>query len=238
MTLNPPVASHPAAPSGCAVRIRGLSHVYGRGAQLVTALSGLDLDISAGGHVALMGPSGAGKSTLLSLIGGLDRPQSGELHVGEVDLAHLDGDALAAFRRRTVGFVFQHFGLLDLLSAKENIELALALSGTPVTERSRQARALLAGVGLADRMEHRPPALSGGERQRVAIARALANRPGVILADEPTGNLDAENADLVLNLLERVHREQGCTLIVVTHNEAVAARADRRFLVNAGRLVA
>ncbi|MDQ6709450.1 MAG: ABC transporter ATP-binding protein [Candidatus Dormibacteraeota bacterium] len=220
------------------MRIHGLRHVYGRGAQAVTALSDVELDIPAGGHVALMGPSGAGKSTLLSLVGGLDRPQQGELRVGKIDLAQLDGDALAAYRRTTVGFVFQHFGLLDLLSAKENVELSLALAGFEPADRSRRARELLDGVGLSDRMEHRPSALSGGERQRVAIARALANDPGLILADEPTGNLDAQTAELVLDLLQRVHREQRCTLIVVTHNEAVAERADRRLLVSAGRLVA
>jgi len=184
-----------------------------------------------------MGPSGAGKSTLLALLGGLDRPQGGELKVGDVDLAGLGGDALAAYRRRTVGFVFQHFGLLDLLSARENVELSLALAGVDRSHRSRRARQLLEGVGLGDRMEHRPSALSGGERQRVAIARALANDPRILLADEPTGNLDAQTALLVLALLERVHREQGCTLIVVTHNEAVAERADRRVMVKAGRVV-
>lgn len=211
--------------------------MYGCGAQAVTALAAVDLDVPAGGHLALMGPSGAGKSTLLALIGGLDRPQGGELKVGDVDLAGLGGDALAAYRRRTVGFVFQHFGLLDLLSALENVELSLALAGVDSTQRSRRARQLLEGVGLGDRMEHRPSALSGGERQRVAIARALANDPRILLADEPTGNLDAQTALLVLALLERVHREQGCTLIVVTHNEAVAERADRRVMVNAGRVV-
>ncbi len=220
------------------MRIHSLSHVYGRGAQAVTALSDVELEIPAGGHVALMGPSGAGKSTLLSLVGGLDRPQRGELLVGETDLAHLDGDALAAYRRTTVGFVFQHFGLLELLSAKENVELSLALAGVDAAHRGRRAGELLDSVGLSDRIRHRPSALSGGERQRVAIARALANNPRLILADEPTGNLDAQTAELVLDLLQRVHRDQGCTLVVVTHNEAVAERADRRFLVNAGRLAA
>lgn len=238
MSLNSPVSSDRPAHPGCAIHIRGLTHTYGRGAEAVTALSAIDLDIPAGGHVALMGPSGAGKSTLLSLVGGLDRPQHGTLVVGDLDLAVLGGDALADYRRNTVGFVFQHFGLLDLLSARENVELALALSGVDIGDRSRRAQELLDGVGLGDRMAHRPSALSGGERQRVAIARALANNPGLILADEPTGNLDAETAELVLDLLERVHRAQRCTLIVVTHNEAVAERADRRFLVNAGRLVA
>jgi len=160
------------------------------------------------------------------------------LRVGRHDLARLSGDALAAYRRTTVGFVFQHFGLLDLLSARENVELALALADVPLHERHQRAGALLEGVGLGRRADHRPSALSGGERQRVAIARALANNPGLILADEPTGNLDAQTAMLVLELLERVHREQGCTLVVVTHNQAVAERADHRYLVDAGKLVA
>jgi putative ABC transport system ATP-binding protein len=238
VSLNPHDPAPLAAQPGCAVRIRGLTHRYRGTRSPVVALSNIDLDIPAGGHVALMGPSGAGKSTLLSLVGGLDRPQTGELRVGGHDLAGLAGDALATYRRTTVGFVFQHFGLLDLLSARENVELALALAGVPLRERHQRAGALLDGVGLGPRAEHRPSALSGGERQRVAIARALANDPGLILADEPTGNLDAHTAMLVLELLERVHREQGCTLVVVTHNEMVASRADHRYLVESGRLVA
>lgn len=238
MSLNPHDPAPASAPPGCAVHIRGLTHVFSGNAAPVVALSAIDLDIPAGGHVALMGPSGAGKSTLLSLVGGLDRPQRGELRVGRHDLARLSGDALAAYRRTTVGFVFQHFGLLDLLSARENVELALALADVPLHERHQRAGALLEGVGLGRRADHRPSALSGGERQRVAIARALANNPGLILADEPTGNLDAQTAMLVLELLERVHYEQGCTLVVVTHNQAVAERADHRYLVDAGKLVA
>ena len=199
------------------------------------ALHDVELAIPAGGYVALTGPSGAGKSTLLSLIGGLERPQSGTLTVGPHNLRALRVDELASYRRTTIGFIFQHFGLLDLLSARENIELAASLSASP--NRQPQARDLLDEVGLLDRAEHRPGQLSGGERQRVAIARALVNDPSLILADEPTGNLDADSAMRVLDLLERVHTERGCTLLVVTHNEAVAQRAEQRYRMDAGRLL-
>ena len=220
---------------GSAVHLQAVSHAYRSGSAIVQALCDIDLDIPAGGYVALTGPSGAGKSTLLSLIGGLERPQSGSIHVGEHDVTQLRGDGLAAYRRRTVGFVFQHFGLLDLLTATENIELAASISGA---RRDRRARALsmLDDVGLLSRARHRPSRLSGGERQRVAIARALINDPGLILADEPTGNLDATSAGRVLELLERIHRARGCTLLVVTHNEAVAQRAEQRYRMEAGRL--
>ena len=199
------------------------------------ALHDVELDIQAGGYVALTGPSGAGKSTLLSLIGGLERPQSGTLTVGQHNLRELRVDELATYRRTTIGFIFQDFGLLDLLSARENIELAASLCAS--AKGRPQARDLLEEVGLLDRAEHRPGQLSGGERQRVAIARALVNDPSLILADEPTGNLDAGSAMRVLDLVERVHLERGCTLLVVTHNEAVAQRAEQRFRLDAGRLL-
>jgi putative ABC transport system ATP-binding protein len=222
---------------GSAVHLHAVNHWYRSGRSAVQALDGIDLEIPAGGYVALTGPSGAGKSTLLSLIGGLERPQSGMLRVGDHDLGRLAGDALAAYRRRTVGFVFQHFGLLDLLSARENIELAASLAASS-RDRRALAMALLDEVGLIDRADHRPGQLSGGERQRVAIARALVNDPSLILADEPTGNLDAESALRILDLLERIHADHGCTVVVVTHNEAVAQRAHRRCRLDGGRLVA
>ena len=221
---------------GSAIRLRSVNHWYRSGRSQVQALNDIDLDIPAGGYVALTGPSGAGKSTLLSLIGGLERPQSGTVVVGQHDLRNLRADELAAYRRTTIGFVFQHFGLLDLLSARENIELAASLSAAS-RRRRQQAGDLLADVGLLDRAHHRPGQLSGGERQRVAIARALVNDPGLILADEPTGNLDGASAMRVLDLLERVHRERGCTLLVVTHNEAVAERAGKRLRLDGGRLL-
>jgi ABC-type lipoprotein export system ATPase subunit len=183
-----------------------------------------------------MGASGAGKSTALALIGGLERPQRGRVVVGGQDLGRLSGDALAAYRRRTIGFVFQHFGLLDTLTAQENVELAMALDGVGREERRSRASGLLDAVRLGGRSDHRPSALSGGERQRVAIARALANRPRLILADEPTGNLDANAAGLVLDLLDGLRTEHGCSLLVVTHNPLVARRADESCELVDGRL--
>ncbi len=212
-------------------------HFYGRGRRTVSVLRGVDLDIPAGGHVALQGPSGAGKSTLLSLLGGLEPACGGELRVGAHDLRGMRGRELATYRRCVVGFVFQHFGLVDVLSARENVMLALSLSGVPSDTRRVRADGALAAVGLDHRATHRPAALSGGERQRVAIARAIVNNPRLILADEPTGNLDDEVARIVLDLLDAVRRATGCTLVVVTHSEAVAARADRRLRLREGVVV-
>src|SRR6202011_4136240 len=180
VTQPPSVARGHVARLGSAIRLRGVSHWYRSGRSQVEALHDVTLEIPAGGYVALTGPSGAGKSTLLSLIGGLERPQSGTLTVGQHNLRDLHADALAEYRRTTIGFVFQHFGLLDLLSARENIELAASLACAS-RNRRQQARDLLGEVGLLDRAEHRPGQLSGGERQRVAIARAFVNDPGLIL---------------------------------------------------------
>jgi putative ABC transport system ATP-binding protein len=223
---------------GAAISLHDVSHAYGAGRSSVPVLHGVDLEIEPGGYVAVSGRSGAGKSTLLSLVGGLETPTSGEVVVGGLSVGSLRGVQLAAFRRDTVGFVFQHFGLLDALTAAENVELALVLARAGGDQRRRRAAELLEAVGLADRAEHRPRALSGGERQRVAIARALANQPRLILADEPTGNLDEEAGERVLELLEALREERGCTLVVVTHNHAIAARAERRYRVQAGRVEA
>ncbi len=197
-------------------------------------LRGVTFEVEQGGYASLMGPSGSGKTTLLSLIGGLEHPQRGRVTVAGHDLSSLAGDRLAEFRRSTVGFVFQHFGLLEALTALENLELTLTFSGVPRPERRRRAKELLEQVGLADRMTHRPFELSGGERQRVAIARALSNRPQLILADEPTGNLDDDTATSVIGLLESLPSEHGCTLIVVTHNRPLAARAGLRLALVSG----
>src|SRR4051794_38346205 len=218
------------------IRARSLRHTYVTREGPLAVLDGVDLDIPAGGYAVLTGPSGAGKSTLLGLLGGLERPQSGSLVVGEHDLSALAGDGLAAYRRTTVGFVFQHFGLLDTLTAEENVELALMLAGVRSSDRRRRARALLDAVGLTARSTHRPLQLSGGERQRVAIARALANGPELVLADEPTGNLDEDAAVMVVELLESLPAQHGCTLILVTHNRALAARAPIRLRLVAGRI--
>jgi putative ABC transport system ATP-binding protein len=202
----------------------------------VPVLDGLDLDVPAGGYVALVGASGAGKTTLLALLGGLERVQSGTLTVGQHDIAALTGDALAAYRRLTVGFVFQHFGLLDALTAVENVELAAVLAGERPSKRRARARALLGAVGMTPRASHRPGALSGGERQRVAIARALVNAPRLVLADEPTGNLDEDTSVEVLRLLESLQEERGCTLLVVTHDRAIARRAEHVVTLDHGRI--
>jgi putative ABC transport system ATP-binding protein len=220
-----------------AISVRGLGHRYRTTDGPLTVLDGLDADVEAGGYVALTGPSGSGKSTLLGLLGGLERPQTGSVVVGDTDLAQLAGDQLAAYRRSTVGFVFQHFGLLETLTAAENIELALMLARVRRGERRSRALALLDAVGLGARTSHRPLELSGGERQRVAIARALANRPQLLLADEPTGNLDEDAAVQVIELLETLPASHDCTLVLVTHNRSLALRARRRLRLLDGRLL-
>ncbi len=222
---------------GVGVSVSGLRHAYRSPTGPLPILDGVGFEVAPGGYCVLMGPSGSGKSTLLGLVGGLDRVQSGSVRVGSADLSSLAGDALAAYRRETVGFVFQHFGLLDSLTAAENVELACALAGVPAAARRTHAADLLAAVGLGDRTRHRPSHLSGGERQRVAMARALANGPSLLLADEPTGNLDEGSAEAVIRLLESFHDDRGCTLLVVTHNRALARRAAQRLRLVAGRVV-
>ncbi|HEY1330733.1 MAG TPA: ABC transporter ATP-binding protein [Actinomycetota bacterium] len=222
---------------GVGVSVEGLRHSYRSPAGALVVLNECSLEIPPGGYCALTGPSGSGKSTLLALLGGLDRVQAGTVRVGAADLAELSGDGLAEYRRSTVGFVFQHFGLLDPLTAAENVELANALAGVAPASRRARAAELLDEVGLGDRGSHRPVQLSGGERQRVAIARALANGPRLLLADEPTGNLDPTSADLVIRLLETVHEGSGCTLLVVTHNRSLTRRAGQRLRLADGRVV-
>jgi len=219
---------------GVVITLRGLRHTYRTSEGPLTVLGGLDLDVPDGGYAAVTGPSGAGKTTLLALLGGLEKPQDGRVEVGGQDLTGLGGDQLAAYRRSTVGFVFQHFGLLETLTASQNVELAGTLSGASPTDRRARAADLLAAVGLGERAEHRPSRLSGGERQRVAIARALVNRPQLLLADEPTGNLDDDAAAMVIRLLETVRHDFGCTLVMVTHNRELAARAEQRVSLDRG----
>jgi putative ABC transport system ATP-binding protein len=223
--------------TGLGVAVQGLTHAYGDRDNRLVVLDHLDLTLRPGDHLAVTGRSGAGKSTLLAVLGGLERPQAGKVVVGGIDLAQLDGDALASYRRDLVGFVFQNYGLLGNLTALENVELAMTFTGLRGARRRARARSLLDAVGVGDRAGHRPHALSGGEAQRVAIARALANRPHLVLADEPTGNLDDDSSQRVLSLLEGLPSEFGCTLVVVTHNHAVAARAERRCVLDRGRLV-
>jgi len=208
------------------VRARGLRRDYGRDESLVRAVDGVDLDVASGETVAVMGPSGCGKSTLLHLLGGLDRPSDGELWLYGHRIERSSERALARMRRKEVGFVFQAFHLMDELTARENIELPALLAGRSPRAARRRAFELLEQVGLQDRAGHLPSALSGGQRQRVAIARALANEPLLVLADEPTGNLDSVATLEVLRLLERLH-DGGQTLVIVTHDERIAATADR-----------
>ncbi len=219
------------------VHVRGLSHTYRTREGPITVIEDLDLDIVGPAHVAVMGASGAGKSTLLAVLGGLDRAQRGSVEVGGLAVTALTGDALARYRRETVGFVFQHYGLLGTCTALENVELALSFEGGPARARRARALELLDAVGLTARASHRPASLSGGEAQRVAVARALANRPRLILADESTGNLDDEATERILEILAALPRDLGCTLVVVTHNRLVADRADRVLRLDRGRLV-
>ena len=217
------------------MQVRALRFEYDTPNGPLVVLDDLDFAAAAGETVAITGRSGSGKTTLLSVLGGLDQPQGGDVTVAGRDLGHLDRNEIAHYRRSVVGFVFQDFGLLGQLTALENVELALMFAAAPRGQRRARARELLDAVGLHDRFGHRPQALSGGEKQRVAIARVLANRPQLVLADEPTGNLDASSTDVVLDHLVRVPREHGSTVVIVTHDDAVAARADRRVHLVDGR---
>ncbi len=217
---------HDQASGGVLLRAHALRKDYGSGEGLIRAVDDVDLQVERGKTLAVRGPSGCGKSTLLHLLGGLDRPTAGELWLSERRIDQLSERALARLRRHEVGFVFQAFHLMDELTAQENVELPALLAGlTPRAARQR-ARQLLTRVGLDDRARHLPSALSGGQRQRVAIARALANEPALVLADEPTGNLDSAATLEVLRLFQDLH-EEGLTLVVVTHDERIAGSADR-----------
>jgi ABC-type lipoprotein export system ATPase subunit len=215
---------------------RGLRKHYGHGQGLVRAVDGVHLDVAAGETVAVMGPSGCGKSTLLHLLGGLDRPSSGEVWLGERRIDQVGEKALARMRRSAVGFVFQAFHLMDELTARENVELSALLAGRSPRAARRRAAALLERVGLDDRAGFMPSALSGGQRQRVAIARALSNEPLVVFADEPTGNLDSAATVDLLRLFESLH-DAGQTLVIVTHDERIAATADRLISMRDGAFV-
>jgi predicted ABC-type transport system involved in lysophospholipase L1 biosynthesis ATPase subunit len=220
------------------VRVRALTRVYRSGWAEVCALGGVDLDIGRGELLAVVGVSGSGKSTLLHLIGALDTPSSGTISVNGLELACMGGYQRATYRRSTVGFVFQSFHLVPSMTALGNVALALTLGGTYGSERRRRAAEALDRVGLGRRTTHRPGELSGGEQQRVALARALVNRPALLLADEPTGNLDRATADGVVGLIRDINREHSTTVILVTHDEHTARRiADRLVRIRDGRLV-
>ncbi len=219
------------------VAVRALTKVYGTGVAQVEALRGIDLEVARGEFVAVMGPSGSGKSTLLHLIGGLDAPTSGQVWVGGEDLGALDDDRLTLLRRRRIGFIFQAFNLLDVLTALENVALPLVIDGLAEAAAQQRAAAALELVDVAHRKNHLPSQLSGGEQQRLAIARALVTQPLLLLADEPTGNLDSANSDQVITLLRKLVDERGQTILMVTHNARHAAMADRLLRLRDGRVV-
>jgi lipoprotein-releasing system ATP-binding protein len=218
------------------VEVRNLCKSYGTGLGKVEVLKGIDLDIASGDTIAMVGASGAGKSTLLHLLGTIDSPTSGTILFNGEDSFQLPSQQLAAFRNRTIGFVFQFHHLLPEFNALENVMMPLLISGTKRREAAPVAEALLGDVGLSHRLTHKPGELSGGEQQRVAIARALVQSPRLLLADEPTGNLDMKTSDEVHELLNEIHRSKGITLIIVTHNEKLAARMEKTIRLVDGRI--
>jgi ABC-type lipoprotein export system ATPase subunit len=216
------------------IRLRGVSKLYRKGRETIRALDDVDVAIVEQGMVAIIGPSGSGKSSLLHIIGAMDRPSSGDVRVAGQPLNMLSERALTRFRRQTIGFVFQSFNLIPNLTALENVMLPMEFNGLPATQRHTGARIVLEQVDLGQRLDHRPRELSGGEQQRVAIARALANDPRLILADEPTGNLDSKTGQVIYELLKTIAAER--TVLVVTHAEALAQMADRVIHIKDGRL--
>ena len=218
------------------LKIENLSKVFNLGKNRIQPLSNINLEVKKGEFTAIMGPSGSGKTTLLNLIGCIDKPTEGKIRIDGVDIAHLSESKLYKIRRDKIGFVFQSFNLLPYLNARENVELAMELAGKFKDQRKQRAKDLLATVGLSGREQHRPQRLSQGEQQRVAIARALANDPAIILADEPTGNLDINNKQEIVKLLSDLNHKQGTTIIMVTHDEQVAAKTQRMLLLNDGKI--
>ncbi|NCT81821.1 MAG: ABC transporter ATP-binding protein [Comamonadaceae bacterium] len=219
------------------IAIRDLSKVYTRGKQTVEVLHGINLDVQQGDFLALMGPSGSGKTTLLNLIGGLDAPSGGTISVGGERIDQLSGAALAKWRASRVGFVFQFYNLMPMLSAQRNVELPLLLTKLSSAERRKRAAIALQLVGLADRASHKPTELSGGQQQRVSIARAIVSDPTLLVCDEPTGDLDRQSAEDVLTLLQALNREHGKTIVMVTHDPRAAARASHTLHLDKGTLV-
>jgi len=224
------------ADDGTVIRLEQITKVFGEGTAQVAAVAGVDLEVRRGEFLAIMGPSGSGKSTLMNIIGCLDRPTTGRYCLDGRDVAQLDDDALADARRLAIGFVFQTFNLLPRLTALQNVELPMIYAGVGGRARRRRASEFLGMVGLAGRVTHRPNQLSGGERQRVAIARSLANEPSLLLADEPTGNLDSKSGAEIVALLERLHTD-GRTIVLITHEQEVARHAERIVHLSDGRVV-
>lgn len=216
-----------------AIRLRDIKKIYKMGGQELAALNGINLDIKRGEFAALMGPSGSGKSTLMNILGCLDRPTVGFYELEGKEVAHLSDDELAMMRNKHIGFVFQNFNLLSRISSLENVALPLVYAGVGVSERRKRAKQVLEAVGLGDRAEHMPNELSGGQRQRVAIARALVNNPEIIMADEPTGNLDTKSTKEIMEIFQEMHG-RGKTIILVTHEPEIAVCANRQLLVRDG----
>jgi putative ABC transport system ATP-binding protein len=218
------------------LKIENVTRTFTLGKQKINPLSNLNLEVQRGEFTAIMGPSGSGKTTLLNLVGCIDKPTSGKILIDNVDTACMPESQLYKIRRDKIGFIFQNFNLLPYLNARENVELAMELSGKFKGQRKQRAKDLLATVGLSGREQHRPQKLSQGEQQRVAIARALANDPAIILADEPTGNLDVNNKQEIVKLLANLNRKQGTTIIMVTHDEQVAASVERILFLSDGKI--
>ena len=217
------------------VKVENLTKIYGKGDTEVRALDHVSFSIPQGQFVAIVGPSGSGKSTLLHILGGVDTPTSGSVQIGGTDISKLDETALAIFRRRQIGLIYQFYNLLPILTVEENLTLPLLLDGRKPDKQ--QIRALVATLGLSERLKHLPNQLSGGQQQRVSIGRALINNPALVLADEPTGNLDSENSREIIALLRRFNRESNQTVVIITHDERIALSADRIISVEDGRIV-
>jgi putative ABC transport system ATP-binding protein len=220
------------------IRTRGLAKELSLGSTVVHALRGVDMDVYQGEIISIVGPSGSGKSTLLGLIGGLDTPTHGTIEIDGVDVTRMNEDQLTEIRNEKIGFIFQFFNLIPTLTARENVLLPMQFARHPPKNPEKRATELLDLLGLKDRMRHRPAELSGGQQQRVAIARALANNPPLLLADEPTGNLDTESGTLVLETLEKIRQQEGTTVVLVTHDPSLAQRADRTLTLVDGEISA
>jgi len=218
------------------VRTRDLAKVFIMGDQSLRALDGVELDVRRGEYISIMGPSGSGKSTLFNMIGGLDKPTDGSVFINDVDMAQLDAQELAYLRCRTIGYIFQTFNLITVMTALENVTLPMVFAGTPTDDGVEKGIQLLKTVGLGDRLHHKPSELSGGQQQRVAIARSLANDPAIVLADEPTGNLDLKTGKEIILLLKRLNEEQGVTVISATHDLKMIDVSDRIVWIRDGRI--